>query len=371
MGAHIRWLAPPILTAALQLGVCALAATRQPWARPLDALAVVLLLAGPALLLARGRWPVATLIGTAITTAAYYALGYPGGPAFVAFFVAVGAAILSGHRLAAWLVIAGAYAAALGGAWLRGEPPNPVVAGAIGAWLLVVLIAIELFRARKERVAQDRQARAEQAKRRASEERLRIARELHDVLAHHVSLINVQAGTALHLLDEQPELARGALTAIKSSSKEVLVELRAMLGVLRRVDDELPRRPTPGLDRLDELVDGVRASGMPVEVQRVGEPSALPLGVDAAAFRIVQEALTNVGRHAGSARAVVRLDYLSDPLVVEVRDDGVGSPNGVTAGNGIAGMQERARALGGTLTFGPGDGGGFRVRAELPRDAGG
>jgi signal transduction histidine kinase len=198
-----------------------------------------------------------------------------------------------------------------------------------------------------------------------------------------VSLINVQAGTALHLLDEQPGLARDALTAIKASSKEVLVELRTMLGVLRRVDEDAPRSPIAGLAGLDDLAERVRGSGLAVTVRRVGAARTLPAAVDAAAFRIAQEALTNVHRHAGPATATVLVDYSGAQLVVQVDDDGrgpaaEGDPTGggdnapdelrgpPGHGNGIPGMRERAAALGGRLWTGPRPGGGFRVRAELP-----
>jgi signal transduction histidine kinase len=188
----------------------------------------------------------------------------------------------------------------------------------------------------------------------------------------------VQAGTALHLLDEQPGLAREALTAIKASSKEVLVELRTMLGVLRRVDEQAPRAPTAGLAGLDELTERLRATGLPVTVRRAGPVRPLPTAVDTAAYRIVQEALTNVHRHAGEASATVLVDYSGAGVVVQVDDDGRG-PGAATAGgngaggggvdgggNGIPGMRERATALGGRLLVGERPGGGFRVRAELP-----
>ena len=213
---------------------------------------------------------------------------------------------------------------------------------------------------------------AEEARRRASEERLRIARELHDVLAHDISLINVQAGVALHLMEEHPEQARTALTAIKAASKDALGELRSVLDVLRQADEGPPRAPTAGLEHLDRLVTGAAAAGIDVRVVTDGRARPLPPGVDLAAFRIIQEALTNVTRHAGPATATISLTYGDDELTVQVDDDGKGRPlsgaNG--SGNGIPGMRERAAALGGRLEAGPRPGGGFRVRASLPLDGG-
>ena len=188
------------------------------------------------------------------------------------------------------------------------------------------------------------------------------------MLAHDISLISVQAGVALHLMDEQPDQARTALTAIKAASKDALGELRSVLDVLRQGDEGPPRSPTAGLEDLDRLVAGAAAAGIDVRVVTSGTPRRLPPTVDLAAFRIVQESLTNVTRHAGPATATVSLTYGDGDLTVEVEDDGRAA-NGAPApgaGNGIRGMQERAAALGGTLDAGPKPGGGFRVRAKLP-----
>ncbi|MDQ3947486.1 MAG: sensor histidine kinase, partial [Actinomycetota bacterium] len=232
----------------------------------------------------------------------------------------------------------------------------------------VVLALAEVARVRSERAAEAEHARAEQVRRRASEERLQIARELHDVLAHNISLINVQAGVALHLIDERPEQARTALAAIKEASGEALREVRSVLGMLRQVDEAAPRDPAPSLARIDSLVSRAEAAGLAVRVQAEGEPRPLPAGLDLAAFRIVQEALTNVARHAGATSATVRVGYGPDALTVEVDDDGrgVGSPSTVGTGSGIAGMRERAAALGGQFQAGPRPGGGFRVQARFP-----
>jgi signal transduction histidine kinase len=372
-----RLLGPALLAAAIQLVGTAGAATHQLNARPLDALAVVLLLTGPVALLARYRFAVPTLVVTAVVLLGYLAGGYPFGPVVVSFVFALVSAVCLGHRRPAWVLAGLTYLGLIAVTWVRLGPPSWWTLSGVAAWLLLMLTVGELVRARRERLVRERRARAEAVERVATEERLRIARDLHDVLAHHVSLINVQAGTALHLLDEQPGLAREALTAIKASSKEVLVELRTMLGVLRRVDEDLPRSPVVGLAGLEELAARVRGSGLAVAVRRTGEPRPLPSAVDTAAFRITQEALTNVHRHAGAATAAVLIEYAAAAVVVQVDDDGAGPGTaagegavgvGVAAGmgNGIPGMRERAAALGGQLWVGPAPGGGFRVRAELP-----
>ncbi len=235
------------------------------------------------------------------------------------------------------------------------------------AWLLVLGAGAELLRSRLERRAEEAAARAEQAQRRASDERLRIAQELHDVLAHNISLINVQAGVALHLLDERPDQARPALRAIRDASKDALGELRSVLDILR-AGGAAPRAPTAGLADLDALVARTRGTGLDVEVAAPDGLDGLPAGVDLAAFRIVQEGLTNVVRHAHATRATVRLTRSPGELVVEVDDNGRGptGPGVDGDGRGLAGMRERARALGGSLEAGPRPGRGFRVRATLP-----
>jgi signal transduction histidine kinase len=203
-----------------------------------------------------------------------------------------------------------------------------------------------------------------------TEERLRIARELHDVVASSFATINVQAGVAVHVLEEQPAQAVEALKAIKSSSKEALSELRAILGMLRTDDDEA--QPfAPGLERVDALATRTTAAGVTTQVRLVGQPRPLPAVVDLTAFRIVQESLANVIRHAGAASAVVTISYERDGLTIEVEDDGcldARSDRGPSegSGNGIAGMGERAFAIGGELEAGPRPEGGFRVRARLP-----
>lgn len=199
-----------------------------------------------------------------------------------------------------------------------------------------------------------------------------MARELHDVVAHSVSIVAVQAGAAEALLDVDPAAARPHLEAVRRTAHDALVELRRLVGVLR--EDEPTYTPQPGLERLAELVDEARATGLAVELVEEGERPAVPLGVDLAAYRIVQEGLTNARRHAAGAAARVRVAYDPGALEVEVLN-GPGGPgrerddDGAGSGHGLIGMRERARLYGGTLEAGAEPGGGFRVRARLPLEA--
>jgi signal transduction histidine kinase len=361
-----------------------------PWA--FDAFAFVLLVAGPVVLLFRRRWPEATLVVAFAAAAGYAASGYPRGPAGLpAFGFAVVSAIMMGRRALAWCVLVVAYPAFVGLPYVlpdEVEKARSLADAALNlAWLPLVGAASEIARSRLERRAERAQVAREEARRRASEERLLIARELHDVLAHNISLINVQSGVALHLLDERPEQARPALQAINEASEEALGELRSVLDVLSRGLGEdgahgesgawVPRAPAAGLRDLDGLVRRTRAAGLDVQLAVEGEARPVPAGVGLAAFRIVQEALTNVVRHAGGdARATVRLVYAPAELLVQVDDDGrgagpaAGGSGGATTvgkgvGRGIPGMRERVHALGGTLEAGPRPGRGFRVRARF------
>jgi signal transduction histidine kinase len=364
-----RWPVLAVAVAVAQLGGCAVAAALQPWARPLDPLALGLLLAGPAALLGAGRRPAVALAVAIAAGLGYLALGSAAGPVFVSAVVALVATVAQGQRTAGWGLAAAGLAGFVAVRLTAGAGLAPIVLGAVIGWLLVVLVVAEAWRIRRERGEQAAMAVAEARLRAATEERLRIARELHDVLGHHISLINVRAGVALHLMDAGVDdgQAREAFAAIKQSSKEVLTEIRATLGVLRGVDEAAPRHPSPGLRALPDLVERLRSAGLPVHLELTGEPRAVPERVDLAAYRIVQEALTNVRRHAGPARAGVRVEFGSDELVLRVDDNGPGPPGaGPTAGNGITGMRERATAVGGTCTVGPGPGGGCRVLARLP-----
>jgi signal transduction histidine kinase len=357
----------PLIVGAVEIVVTFFASHGQPERHAFDAIGILLLGAGAASLALRGRWPRAVLWFTLATTLTYYLLDYPRGPIFFALIVALFAAITSGHRVTAAASLIVGYFSFLWLPYLVGVERSPSVVGAVAlaAWLLVLFGIAELARTRRERALEAIRMRAEEARRRASEERLTIARELHDVLAHNISLINVQAGVALHLMDEKPEQARTALTAIKQASNEALGELRSVLDILRREED-VPREPTAGLAQLDDVVKKARAAGLNVRTEIEGKPLVLPAPVDFAAFRIVQEALTNITRHAGDAHATVRVMYGSSDLVVQIDDDGRGGGAISGGGNGIPGMRERATALGGRLEAGPRVGGGFRVRATLP-----
>jgi signal transduction histidine kinase len=208
-----------------------------------------------------------------------------------------------------------------------------------------------------------RAAIAEEARRRLGEERLQIAREVHDVVAHAMVAINVQAGVAAHLVDRDPEQARSALRAIKAASGDALTDLRTALGVLR--DGAAATGPAAGLDDVAELAAGLRAAGVRVELE-LADVSTVPAAVQAAGYRIVQEALTNVLRHARARVARVSVTREDGALTVEVLDDGVGSGGAGGSGNGVRGMRERAAALSGTLESGPADPRGWRVLARLP-----
>jgi signal transduction histidine kinase len=340
---------------ALQLFGTALAAQNQPDARQLDALAVLLLGGGALALIARRRYPVAVFAAAFVTTFTYSLLDYPGGPIWGTLIVAFVTVQTTGHRLVGYAGIVLGYTSIW---WLPGPTAGVGEALAFAAWMLVLIAATEVWRVRRAYVAE-----AEQARR--SEQRLEIARDLHDVLAHSISLINVQAGTALHLLDSKPEQARPALEAIKRASGDALTEVRGVLETLRRPDDgTATKAPAPTLARVDDLTADAKAAGLDIETVVEGTPRPLPASVEIAAYRICQEAVTNVIRHAGPARAHLKLTYAADELIVEVADTGRGKSNG--DGNGLTGMRERAAALGGSLRTGPRPGGGFRVEARLP-----
>jgi signal transduction histidine kinase len=351
----------------VQVGATYLASRHQPERRPLDLLAFVLLALGPAALVFRRRYPVTVLLVSSATVLAYWVIGYGRGPVFLAMIVALATVVMAGRRAVAAAFLVGGYVCFQ---WLapllgRDESPSIGASAALAAWLLVLYGGCELVRIRQERVVEAAHLREEETKRQVSDERLRIARELHDVIAHNISLINVQAATTLHRLNGAADPATDALATIKRVSQETLVELRSVLGALRHVDEEAPRAPAPTLSRLDELVDRAHDAGVTAEVAVEGMPRPLPAAIDLAAYRVAQEALTNVARHASISSATVRVAYRPDDLVVEVDDDGM-PPTVVVPGNGITGMRERATALGGTLSAAPRAGGGFRVRAWFP-----
>jgi signal transduction histidine kinase len=243
--------------------------------------------------------------------------------------------------------------------FIQWGPPIP----AIAAWLLGDNLRtrrayLRELEARAERLEREQE---ESARRAAAEEQARIARELHDVLAHNVSVMVVQAAAANDVFETQPQRAREALQAIERTGRSALTELRRLLGRVRQTDYE----PQPGLSGLGALVEGVRAAGLPVTLRVEGELDDLPAGLDLSAYRIVQEALTNAIKHAGASAAEVRVRRTADEVELEVDDDGAG-PAGNGRGQGLIGMRERASLLGGEVEAGPKPGGGFRVRAKLP-----
>ena len=337
-----------------------------------EIVALLVVLASSAALFLRRRYPVSVGAVALAAVAAYGALLHRPGPIMLVFVVALYTVVDEGHlAVAVGLGLASVVSFAVADSYTRtgvgGNGATLLHAG----WLVAVIVGVTRNRRAylaevQARVLAAEQRKEEEARHRATEERLRIARELHDLLGHHLSLISVQASAALHRPD--PERSAEALAVIKQTSRETLRELRAALGVLRQ-EGTTPSRPAPGLDRLDELVTAAERCGLAVRTE-VTETGPLPPEVDLSAYRIVQEALTNVSRHAGASTAVVRVVPDGDEVVVEVADDGAG-PTGLpdtTTGNGtgVLGMDERARALGGSLATGPGPDGGFLVRARLP-----
>lgn len=344
--------------------------------RHLDAIAVILMVTACAVLVLRRLYAVPVLAAVFGLVLLYFSLGYPNGPVWLTLIVAFAGAIVEGYRLAAVAVGVIGFGSIpwLGYLIRHQKPPSAVGMLGVAAWIIVLAGAGEVVRIRRERASEATRVRGEEARLRASEERLRIARELHDSLGHYLSLISVQSAVALSLNTGLPEQAREALVAVKEASREGLRELRSTLAVLRTDGEPVPRTPTLTLGRLNELVARAAAAGLRVRSQTQGEMRELPFGVDVAAYRIVQEALTNVAKHAGPTTADVTVTYCQDDVTIQVDDDGKlagslapdGSGPGSTRGSGLAGMRERVTALGGELYAGPRPGGGFRVRARLP-----
>jgi len=336
--------------------------------------AALILVAVACLVLAwRQRWPVAVLSLSIAAAVVFTLLGYVNGAVLVApmgalYTVAAASSSIRravGYGLATLVV--------LGGASIAVNPLGRFGGGVVILPFMVAVVVVAGIAVANRRAYVDSiRDRAEQdARRRIDEERLRIARELHDVVAHTMATINVQAGVAAHVLTTRPEAVADSLQAIKTASKDGLRELRAILNVLRQADDADPTQPAPGTAQLETLISGARRAGLDTTFTVTGEPVPLPSAVDLAAYRIIQESLTNAIRHAGPATAAVSLSYGDDELRVEVTDTGRGpgdpgaSHNG---GHGLAGMRERAATVGGTLDTGPGPAGGFRVAARLPLD---
>ena len=329
-------------------------------------------------LAARRRFPGTVLAICVASGLAIAALGLPPIVLGLAILVAVYSVAAYGDR---WVSLAGLAAAAVGSAAIQLTPGRfqaPTVVGNalfIGAaWLLGHFVGVRRLYVLQleERTAELEQAREELARRAVVEERLRLARELHDVVAHAMSVIAVQSGVGAHVADSQPEQVGKALAAIEATSRAALTELRRLLGVLRQADEpQASLTPVPGLANLEGLLAEVAKAGLAVRLRVEGRPAPLPAGVDLSAYRIVQEALTNVVKHAGPATAQVVVGYRDQEIRVEVTDDGRGAVTSVGdgrvgSGHGLIGMRERVAAFGGDLEVGPRPGGGFRVAARLP-----
>lgn len=363
-------LAITLIVGAIEIVAMPFIGQNQPDHRALDPVALALFVAGAAALIFRRYYPVWVLIFTNGITLLYLLLDYPKGPIFLTTVIAFFTAVLQGRRFIAWTVLAAEFVLFPWLPYLLGNEAAPTSTGIWGlaGWLLVYATVAELAHIRQQRLIRTRE---EEARRRAAEERLRIAHELHDVLGHNISLISVQAGVALHLIDQQPEQARFALSVIKDASKDALRELRSVLDVLRQVNEEPPpRSPSPSLASLSELVSRASEAGLQVHTEVSGELKGLPTSLDLAAFRIIQEALTNVMRHSGHTTSSVYVNCNEQELTLQIDNEvskgkeGECDTNG--SGQGILGMQERASALGGIVEAGPRPDGGFRVYARLP-----
>lgn len=377
-----RWRFPDIALAVFVTVIQVLSAIIpvpvEPASTPVSGIGYLLLVVSGVVVVARRQWPVAVFAVTGVASLVYFAFDFPDRASYLGLFVALYtvAAYGDGHRS---LRIAGAGIAVLSIGWvIAGADVEPV--SAIG-WVFFriggAVIATMLGESARSRqvMAADAQKRAELAERsrdeearaRVDAERLRIAREVHDTVAHAIAIINVQAGVTAHVLDKRPERARDALRTIEQTSSRALQEMRAILGVLRNDHD---REPFPGLDRIHELAGKAREAGLEIAVEQPEPAPALPSAVGSAAYRIVQESLTNVIRHVGPTRVTVTLDPADDALHIRVVDTGRRTPaaghSGSSSGRGIAGMRERCRLLGGELDAKPRPDGGFEVTAYLP-----
>jgi Signal transduction histidine kinase len=330
---------------------------------------LALALAGPLALIGARRFPGPVVAFVAFASVADLFFTPFGGPPYVALAFAIVGAIVRGARVWAWVSVGVGWVLALALAiwWqLPAWTPGRIAGTTLG--ILIVFGIGEAVRTRRERFAEFRRLAKQREQSEVQAERVRIARELHDVLAHSLSQIHVQAGVGLHLMERQPDKAAEALASIKETSKEALDEVRSVLGALRAEGPmDAPLVPEPGLDRLPALVSGIRG----VEVRLDDRIDGAPKPVQLALYRIVQESLTNVTRHAAARTATVRLWSDDAAFHVEVVDDGEGptGPASETGGRGLLGMRERAELLGGHLSAGPADGGGFRVAATIPREA--
>ena len=338
-------------------------------------------LAAPLVL--RRRWPLAVLAVTTLHFTRYWAVGQLNE---IASWVILGVAVYSAAAYAnrrrrarwvcgaclLWLIGSGVVLSA------RAGPIGAVEVAAIAMFdalpfLLAWPLGAMMRRLREYRAALEEQnrlldqEREVNARRAVLEERVRIARELHDVVAHHVSVMGIQAGVARRLFDRDPDEAVAAIGSVETASRQAIADLQQLVGVLRRQEEGDDLAPQPSLRRLPELVEQMRRAGLPVELTTSGQPRRLPAGVELSAYRIIQEALTNTLKHAGPAHAGVTVRYGDASVEVEVVDDGQGPPSGRprTGSKGLVGMRERVSLYGGRLDAGPRPGGGFRVHAVL------
>ncbi|MFC8130470.1 sensor histidine kinase [Streptomyces sp. NPDC057302] len=343
--------------------------------RQADRLTWLLYAMSVAALLVRGRWPVGVTVVTGAACAGWALYGHIGELLNLPVMVALYALAAQGDRrrtLRAAVVaalVSGVVSVIAGKdvAQPQGAPLLEML------WPLVPLLLGEVVRGRRELMKEyaDRAERTEadrerEARRKVDQERARIARELHDVVAHTVSAMTVQAGLALDALDSRPEVARTAMRQVRTSGKEAVRELRATVGVLREGRREIPVAPAPRLAQLGELAEGVRGTGLRVSLHTATGGRELPQVVELAAYRIVQEALTNVLKHAGARHVAVSVAVSGDRLTVEITDDGQAAATAAEDGYGLTGMRERASAMNGCLDAGPQPGGGWRVRAVIP-----
>jgi signal transduction histidine kinase len=344
-------------------------AVRRPSTGPIAVAAV--LVQALVLVLPRARLAGVTLAVVAATTILYapdFATGYV--PHVVAFFAAGAHGSRRLQRIAIGLLAAFAVWAAVRYLGFSLPPADArwwiVVIAVLATCVLAGARNQEMQRSARAAVALEERERAEEISRTVAEERARIARELHDVLAHTVSVIALQADAAASVLDDDPERARTAITTVSTLARQSLDEIRRLLGVLRAGDDARTLGPQPGLDGLRELAEQTSASGVQVSLVVEGDGGPLPPGLELCAYRIVQESLTNVLKHAGEARASVRVERHPDALVLEITDGGRGGAAEPTPGHGLIGMRERVALFGGDLQAGPVSAGGWRVRARLP-----
>ncbi|MEU3454637.1 sensor histidine kinase [Micromonospora sp. NPDC006766] len=357
-------------------------------------LGYLLLIVTGLVLAVRRRWPAAVFSAAALASLVYYTVGFSDGPVWIGLFVALYTLTAYGDGRRS-LMIAGVGITVLATGWLiaaAGIEPRAAIGWVffrIAASVMATALG-ESVRSRRviaaealERARQAERNREEEARSRVDAERLRIAREVHDTVAHAIAIINVQAGVTAYLLDKRPERARDALVIIEQTSAQALHEMRAILGVLRSPDNG--RVPHPGLAQVNDLTAMAREAGLDVRVEVSSPATSLPSAVDTTAYRILQESITNVIRHVGPTRVTVELEYGTDALEVRVanedgREASGGAPAGPGAlgghrasagssaepGRGIIGMRERCGLLGGELTAGPRPCGGFEVKARLP-----